>query len=182
MKKLSKIELRENLIKLRHGLSKERREEARQSVVEMLVPHLQGFSRVLSFASKEEEIDLWPLNALLAKEKRLAFPRLVSEIELLPFAVENFEDELSLNPKWKVLEPNPDKCPLIALDHIDCVLVPGLGFDAHYQRVGYGKGHYDRFLSKLHCPFYGIGFKEQHVTTPITVKSHDIPLTEVYLF
>ena len=178
----SKEEVRKKLLELRQNISQERRKEARQSLLEVLYPHLQSFSRILSFASKEDEIDLWPLNSKLAKEGRLLCPRLASATELLPFVVDDFKTQLVMNPKWNVLEPDPDLCPTVAFDHISCVLVPGIGFDANNQRLGYGKGHYDRFLAKLKCPFYGIGFNEQHLTAPIPVKTHDVPLTEVYLF
>ncbi|MGE0198937.1 MAG: 5-formyltetrahydrofolate cyclo-ligase [Simkaniaceae bacterium] len=178
----SKEEIRKKMLHVRRMLSEERRLEAQHQVLQVLYPQLQTFSWILSFANKEEEINLWPLNSKLAKEGRLLFPRLVSPVELLPFAVKDFEHELVMNTHWKVLEPHPDRCPLVALNQIDCVLVPGIGFDANKQRIGYGKGHYDRFLSKLTCPFYGIGFKEQHLAAPLPAKAHDIPLTEVYLF
>ena len=178
----AKGEMRGELLQLRLKIPKERRQETRSGLVEKLYPVLCSFPNILSFASKEQEIDLWPLNSTLANEGRLLLPRLVSTTEMVAFVVRNLTLDLEIHPKWRVFEPNPDRCLAIALDRIDCVLTPGLGFDACHQRLGYGKGLYDRFLAKLRCPFYGVGFREQYLSSPIPAQPHDIPLSKVYLF
>ena len=178
----SKEEIRKSLLGRRRSLSQKRRHTARQALVEILYPKLKLFTKVLAFASKEEEIDLGPLNSLLAKEGRLLLPRLINTLDIRPFVVKDLERELTLHPKWKVGEPRPELCSPASLDEISCVLVPGVGFDSSYQRIGYGKGCYDRFLSKLSCPFYGVGFKEQLVESPLPVEPHDISLTDTFLF
>ena len=38
----------------------------------------------------------------------------------------------------------------ISKDKIDLVLVPGVMFDYHFNRLGRGKGYYDRFLAQTH--------------------------------
>ena len=54
---------------------------------------------------------------------------------------------LKLN-HWGI--PEPEKGDLISPKEIDAVFVPLLAFDVHGNRVGYGKGFYDRFLAE--CP------------------------------
>ena len=48
---------------------------------------------------------------------------------------------------------------------IDLAVVPGLAFDRLGYRVGYGGGHYDRYLGRLHpeAARVGIGFGPQLV-------------------
>lgn len=58
------------------------------------------------------------------------------------------ETTLLKENKWGIPEPqNGTPIPSLA---IDAVLVPLLAFDIHGNRVGYGKGFYDRFLAE--CP------------------------------
>ena len=44
--------------------------------------------------------------------------------------------------------PEPVGGKEIMPEELDLVFVPLLGFDLQGNRVGYGKGYYDRFLSK----------------------------------
>ena len=83
----------------------------------------------------------------------------------------NFEtgdiDSLNLRPDtelaqsfWGIPEPAHDE--ILPVSAVDMVLVPGLAFDAAGHRVGYGKGFYDRFLSRCRpdCVKIGLSFFE----------------------
>ncbi len=179
---IPKGETRRNFIQIRRVLSKERRDEATLSATKKLLERLSSYGQVLSFASKEEEINLFPLNETLAKEGRLLLPRLISETEIAPFHVKAPDNELILHPKWKVFEPNPELCTKGSIEKIDCIIVPGVAFDRGHGRLGYGKGHYDRFLARVSCTLIGVGFKEQLLESPFPHEKHDIPLTEIFLF
>jgi 5-formyltetrahydrofolate cyclo-ligase len=50
--------------------------------------------------------------------------------------------------KWGLPEPPLDALRIDPAD-IDVVLVPGVAFDTSGNRIGYGKGFYDRFLASL---------------------------------
>ena len=41
------------------------------------------------------------------------------------------------------------KIKLTDIKKIDAVVAPGIGFDRHGNRIGFGKGYFDRFLKKL---------------------------------
>ncbi|MDN3509619.1 MAG: 5-formyltetrahydrofolate cyclo-ligase [Candidatus Neptunochlamydia sp.] len=177
-----KATIREKYIAIIENLSEERRLEASLAAIKQLLKIVSEFDRIISFASKEKEINLWPLNKQLAEEERLLLPRMVSSSEILPFQVKKLDQELVMHHQWKVLEPNPELCKEISLDKIDLAIVPGIAFERGHKRLGYGKGFYDRFLSKLSCPLIGVGFKEQLLEPPFPHEKHDIPLTDIYLF
>jgi 5-formyltetrahydrofolate cyclo-ligase len=73
------------------------------------------------------------------------------EILSLRFALET---ELAESP-WGIHEPTHDE--FVDDELIDMVLVPGLVFDRRGHRVGYGKGFYDRFLSRCRPDCVKIG-------------------------
>jgi 5-formyltetrahydrofolate cyclo-ligase len=47
--------------------------------------------------------------------------------------------------KWGIREPRPD-APTVAVSAIDFVLMPGVAFDRAGNRLGYGRGYYDRLI------------------------------------
>ena len=61
------------------------------------------------------------------------------------------------------------------------VIVPGLAFDKHNNRLGRGAGYYDRFLSTLptDIPTVGLAFDFQIIDRLPQQKEHDIPVSHV---
>lgn len=171
-----KGKLRTLLKEKRKSLPAERRKLAPLS----LAPHLHTLQKVLSFASFGEEIDLWEINQFFAQKKELILPKVEGETLLL-FHVENLKEQLARS-SLGILEPIPEKCRPALFEEIRYVLVPGLGFDAHNQRLGYGKGYYDRLLPQLkNAVKIGVGFQEQLLDEPLPCEPHDFPLDQLLL-
>ncbi|MDR2040762.1 MAG: 5-formyltetrahydrofolate cyclo-ligase [Tannerella sp.] len=59
-----------------------------------------------------------------------------------------------------------------ALAEPELIIVPGVAFDRRFNRLGRGKGYYDRFLSGHPAPAMGICFQFQ-LFDRIPVDSHD---------
>ena len=60
--------------------------------------------------------------------------------------------------------------PILALDKdgLDLMLVPGVAFDTQKQRIGHGKGYYDRYLLKY------AAWAEQHSKPPLKTGKNAI--------
>ncbi len=110
---------------------------------------------------EKREVDTWLLIDRIRREFphiRLSIPKInaVGEMENIYF--EGLH-QLEKN-SWGIEEPRhgvptPD-------EKIDVVLVPLLCFDKSGNRVGYGKGYYDRFLAKcnIDCTKIGLSYFE----------------------
>lgn len=72
---------------------------------------------------------------------------------------------------FHVLEP-PLSAPIL---FPEILFVPLLAFDKEGHRLGYGQGHYDRYLHQHKALTIGIGFKGQEVEH-IPRQSHDFAL------
>ena len=68
--------------------------------------------------------------------------------------------------------------PFNQMDEIDLAVIPGVGFDMQGNRLGRGKGYYDRLLPKIHAPKIGICFRFQLVDK-IPTNQYDCPMDEV---
>jgi len=161
------------------SLCNETRKLASLAACHFLIEQLTHSSfKVLSFASKPFEINLWPLNRFLAKEKRLLLPR-VNTDQLEIYEVNDL-NHLRLS-SFGIQEPSPSSC-LLTQDPGLLILVPGLGFTDEYIRIGHGKGFYDKFLKKFpQISKWGVGFQEQKCIT-IPIEEHDVSLDKVFFF
>ena len=70
----------------------------------------------------------------------------------------------------------------ISPDKLDLALVPGIVFDKKGNRIGYGKGFYDRLLKHIECPTIGVGYKEQLFKRSFSPTLFDVPLKHIELF
>ncbi|MBS0627027.1 MAG: 5-formyltetrahydrofolate cyclo-ligase [Verrucomicrobia bacterium] len=176
----TKALLRLEAMQILSKLDAKRREEAALEAFLFLTTHLKDTSiTLLSFASKPLEINLWPFNHWLLKNHRLLLPKIEKD-SLVPYEITSLEQLVP--SKHALKEPDPAITTQVPLEEIDLVLVPGLYFDDHSHRLGYGKGYFDRFLSSLpQAQKWGIGFTEQKALK-IPHENHDIKLDKIFLF
>ena len=85
--------------------------------------------------------------------------------------------EMLATGAYGILEPAEG--PEVAVNSIDCMLVPGVAFTSSGQRLGYGGGYYDRAL-RNHYKVYTIGLAfSAQLASALPVEQHDVRLNEV---
>lgn len=89
--------------------------------------------------------------------------------------------------KWQIPEP-PSDMPIINAQpgDIELMIVPGLGFDRKGNRLGQGKGYYDRFIARMtvddtSLPLVAVGLTPQLLDIDIPVAEYDRQMDMVVL-
>jgi len=115
------------------------------------------------------EVNLIPLlEWIISNQKKLLVP-VVEEGELISVELTSF-NHLEKN-SFGVREPVAH-VPSSLESEIDLVLVPLLAVDSKGNRLGYGKGYYDRFFKRLNSQAFKLG-----VAFEFQMLSH-VPATE----
>jgi 5-formyltetrahydrofolate cyclo-ligase len=74
---------------------------------------------------------------------------------------------------YNILEPKKESIEEVDIESIDLIIVPGVVFDIHGNRIGHGKGYYDRLLkNSRNIPSIGLAFGLQIVENIIS-EQHD---------
>ncbi len=173
---LSKKDLRTRLKASLAALSADEVHQRSRQACNLLVaqPEFERSETVMVFLSLPTEINT-TLLVLRAwqKGKRVLAPRVSWEQRrMMPVEIRSLAEDLE-DTQWNLRQPlQGDPVPI---SMIDLVVVPGLGFDGAGNRLGRGRGFYDRFLA--HAEFTGstcaVAFEEQ-VVEAIPADPHDI--------
>ena len=140
-------------------------------------PRFIAARTVLLYYSLPDEVDTRDFVRYWSQRKHVLLPSVKDgEIELHRYAAD--EDRLAGGP-FGIQESEGN----VFTDYgsIDLAIIPGVAFDAAGNRLGRGKGFYDRLLTRLKdYPIYKIGicFDFQKVDQ-VPAEAHDIPMDEV---
>ncbi len=138
---------------------------------------------VIFFVSMPEEVNThYMIDESIEMGKQVGVPVLISAArekgmkDLIISKINDKTKQLEVGP-YGIRQPRPDQIAPIPYEAMDLVIVPGIAFDKYGNRLGRGKGYYDRFLEKLPgaaCTT-GVCFDFQ-VLKSIPKASHDIPV------
>ncbi len=176
--------LRKKMINLLMNQKEEERSRKSQVILQRLfrVPEFLRARIILSYAAIKGEVDTFPMmRQAQSLGKKFGLTTILEDQKMLvPYLVENLEEELELGP-YGITQPRSHNQSPLALEDIDLVIVPGTAFDKDNYRLGRGHGYYDRFLKRLpsQTPAIGLAFDFQMVNRLPHREEHDIPVSFV---
>ena len=173
---LSKYEARRNILARRRKLSETEQHDAAKSVSLHTFDDLTANDVVALYFPIKGELPTNFIATEVAKTgAKIVYPYALANgsMEFRLKTPELVEDDLGiLSPTGAVLEPNVIFTPLVA-------------FDRQGNRIGYGKGYYDKALATLALESsqpirtIGLAYSWQELEDLPTAK-HDIPLDQIW--
>ena len=151
------------------------RPEERQEASAVVVERIRATSEwamaatVLLYAPLPDEVDVLPM---FEASKQICFPRFNTDRGYAAAEVDSLNSLVT--GKFGILEP-PANAVEVGPESIDLVIVPGVAFDRSCNRLGRGRGFYDRWLLDLAGAKLGVGFDHQLVDD-LPCENHDVPL------
>ena len=179
-----KQQLRQHCRQVRRSLDENARWQASLSICALLEKWtiFQQSETILTYMPIKGEVDLTPLLERHPR-KRWLLPRILPE-EGHRMLLHPYDPRRLVRHPFGMAEPAAD-LPVIAPQEIELCLTPGLAFDRHGWRLGYGGGYFDRFLKEFSGISVGVVYQDLLLES-IPHGEYDIPMrwlaTEASLF
>lgn len=156
--KQTKEAVRDRISEIKKSLSEDELLSRSEEVI-MVLEATDTFNKssdILIYNSLKDEVRLKSLFDKYNKEKRFYLPVIngTNELSVRKFDVHTQFERSMLG----ILEPIGED---IDIKNIDLIVVPGIAFDYSLNRLGRGKGYYDKFLKRTKVPKIGICFDFQ---------------------
>lgn len=143
----------------------------------MALAEYQAAKTIMLYMNFRDEVETTELTKdVLASGKQLVLPCCADGGIIIPAVIKDLDDLVI--GMWGIREPDKEGLVKAELSEIEFVIVPGAAFDLAGNRLGYGKGYYDRFFQLL-PPFVtraAVAFSCQ-IISEVPVAEHDKKMT-----
>lgn len=141
------------------------------------LPVYQDSATIMMYLNYWDEVDTGGIaEDTLQAGKRLVIPLCKGDI-IIPSEIKHLEEDVQIG-MFGIREPRPTNSKTVQPKDIDIILVPGVAFDTQGNRIGFGKGFYDRFLPQLRddVSIIGLAYSCQ-VVDKIDAEDHDFKMS-----
>lgn len=147
---LNKSVLRNEILNKRKSLSKDKIANTSELLCNKIINHAKynEANIILAYMAQDGEIDLEVLmKDAISKNKKVYIPKVLRKHTMEFYRYTN-KDDLEIS-NFGILEPKEKEPLQISETDQIFVIVPGVAFDKSGNRIGYGGGFYDTYLSNL---------------------------------
>ncbi len=166
---MKKEEIRSRIKARKTLLSDEEKVSAAERVFNLLerTADFMLADRILMYHSLPDELSTRAFIKKWSARKHFYLPRVNGvNLDILPYD----ESTLALG-SFHIEEPTGTDTS--SIDDIEMIVVPAVAYDRHGNRVGRGKGYYDRLLADSRARKVGVGYDFQ-VVDEIDTDPHDV--------
>lgn len=171
---MEKKEIRRKMKNMRLMLSVKEKMSAADEVFERLEKSA-AFTlaeRICMYNSLPDELSTEAFLSKWHKTKKFFLPRVNGvNLDILPYTPESLH-----TGAYDIQEPDGEE--IIDPDTLDMIIVPAVAYDRSGNRLGRGKGFYDRLLSSTKATTVGVAYDFQ-LYDELPTEPHDIPVDMV---
>lgn len=176
---MNKKEIRSAIIKKLNEITVKDRDIMSKQIIAKLISSQEwnNANIIATTMPMEHEIDTTLfIEACWKAQKHVVVPKCNHKTkEMQFFNITSFE-QLEKG-YFGIYEPKESICAKINKDEIDLIIVPGVAFTSKGDRLGYGGGYYDRYLSNYAGNLVALAYDLQIVEKlPIEVHDQSMPL------
>lgn len=176
----TKKELRKKILNIRNNMSEEDVINKSSLIINKLtdMDEYKDSNTIFIYMSFKNEVATAELiKKMFSENKRVVIPYTdTKNIVLIPSELKSMEEDLTLS-HFGYYEPVYEKLKPVELEEFDLIIVPGVVFDRHLNRIGFGKGYYDRILCGKRRGVKAIALAyDFQVLEEIPAESHDIKM------
>ena len=169
---IEKSALRKHLLERRDATSSELRDIVSEKIHENLkkISSYTNSQNIACYFPIGSEIDTHNIMlGVLEQDKKMLLPK-ITENNMEFYIVPDLE-KLEKG-RFDIMEPK-DSCKKAG--NIDCILIPTIGISKSGDRLGYGRGYYDKFLSSTNAMKISLTYSKQIIKS-IPIDTHDIKI------
>lgn len=177
--KRDKKELREKMKEIGKNLSSKYLEEAEDEIIKKFLNSsmYKTANSIFCYIGNYPEINTSKLIEYALKDgKKVSVPYCEDESNMNAYAIDNF-DELTPGV-FGILQPNPEIHKVVDKKDIDLIVVPCCTVDKNGNRLGFGRGYYDRYMKD----FSGekvLLIREKQMSEKVPVGKNDIKIENI---
>lgn len=168
-----KSDLRKKAKEISNSLDEEYMKFADEKIIEKLISseEYKKAYNIFTYIGKYPEIN----TSIFIKKawedgKNIAVPFCKNDKDMDAILIKSFDD--LREGAFGILEPNFDEKLVMKKEDIDLVIVPCASADINGNRLGFGKGYYDRFLKNIQANEFLL-IREKQISEEIPMGKYD---------
>ncbi len=186
----TKNEIRKEILNIRNNLSSELAEQKSRIIIDKIkdTEEYKNSKSIMVYMDFKNEVNTKAfINEALSEGKKIIIPYTdVEKVLIIPVEINSLDDLVLckfgyLEPKKEALNNPYD------IEKIELIIVPGVAFDKRKNRIGFGKGYYDKFLRNRNAltkeitlaKAFALAYEFQ-VFEEIPAEEHDIKMDKIF--